>query len=156
MSTVAAGGLLASGQVSARGPGGKPNGNVDSTEVSVFSTEDDPVQVARGDWVKHRIGWLADTEEDVQTWLDTVEKTFYIDGEEVEDTEQYFGEIEPYGEGNAVVQWEYYEPPKSPGLHTFTVEFYYPEGYDGGLGNPRDPGTRNEYTGYYEISEKKN
>lgn len=152
--TVTLGGLFASGTVSATEGGSKPNGNVDVDEVSVFSTEGEPTDVDAGDWIEHRIGWIADTEADVQRWLDTVEPTMTIDGEEVENVFRYFGDIEPAGEENedAVVWWEYYTPPKTPGMHTFSAEFYYPERYDGGLGSPREAGTRNTFTGYYAVS----
>lgn len=161
---VALGGFLATGNVSSRGQDSSPNGKVETEEVSIFAPEDDPKQVSAGSWLNHRWGWIDlgggdSTREDIERWFDAVELTISIDGEEVSNHEQYWGEIQQNENGKYVVWWEYVTHPKAVGDHTFTVEFYYPDGYedlseDGDAQYEEDlpPGTRHTFTGHYEVT----
>jgi len=136
-----------------------PNENVDNTEVYPFgwtAPKDDPKQVNTGEWITHTLSWIdAGDEEserdDVERWLEAVEMTAWIDGEKVEDAEQYWGDVQYNEEEEAYfTRWENSTPPKGPGLYSFTIEHYYPDGYESD-GVSREPGTRNEFTGYYEV-----
>lgn len=148
-------GLGITSSVSARGDGELPNEKVSTTRVNPLMQS--PVPVDAGDWVTHYIGWLdgegGDIEkEDVERWLDVVEMRVWIDGTELQDVDDYWGEIyydEQYE--SYVVFWEYSTPPKSPGTYSFTIEFSYPDGfYDGG--EVRPPGTVNRFSCNYKVS----
>lgn len=147
--------------VSAREEGELPNGQVEFTRVHPFAPEDEPVSVPAGDWIKHTVGWVDDGEqrrEDVEAYLDAVEITVWIDGEETENPDQYWGDIvyqdrtedDEESEYKYYVWWEYYTPPKEPGSHTFTIEFSFPDGLDAG-DSQRPEGFTNTLEGHYEV-----
>lgn len=161
--TVGAGiaGLGLSSTVSARGEGELPNENVDFTRVHPFGSKKNPIAVPTGSWIKHYTGWVDDGEqhkEEVEAYLDAVELSAYIDGEEVEKPEQYWGDIwlqDRSDEGEEpvykwVVYWEYDTPPKEPGMHTFRTEYHYPDGLDAGA-SQRPVGHTDTLTSYYEV-----
>ncbi|WP_148263711.1 hypothetical protein [Halopiger xanaduensis] len=147
-----------SSTVSARSDGEAPNGNVETADVNIFSPKNDPVEVSSGTWVNHYWGWVdADyggdsTEDGIEAFLDAAEITVRIDGDEISDPDQYWGEPEQNDEDQWVVWWEYVTPPKGPGLYTFTLESYFPDGLKVNGEVVREPGTRNEFTGYYEVT----
>lgn len=151
---------LFSGIGSARSEGELPNGNVSESRVHPFGTRDDPIQVATGDWITHYLGWIDDeggdhSREDVAAWLDAVEFSARIDGDPVENPDQYWGDIVPQktddGTDTWAVWWEYSTPPKKPGLHTFTIRLEYPDGFDdAGF----EPGLTREFTSYYEVAQQ--
>lgn len=155
-------GLGFTSTVSARDEGELPNDHVEYTRVHPFALdESDPITVPAGNWVQHYIGWVDDGEQrrsDVQAFLDAVEYSAWIDGEEIENPDQYWGEIhQEYDEENDVykwfVWWKYSTPPKEPGLHTYTSEFYFPDGLDAG-DSQRDPGHRTRLKSYYEVAPR--
>jgi len=136
-----------------------PNENVDNSEVYPFpwvAPKDDPKQIDTGEWITHAHAWIDPTKdesgkEDVQRWLDAVEQTVWIDGEEVENPDQYWSDVQYNEEEDAYfTRWKKSTPPKSPGLYSFTLENYYPDGYEDDT-ESREPGTRNKFTGYYEV-----
>lgn len=152
---VGAGTLLTS-TASARGDGTAPSDRVETEDVSIFSAQDDPTTVATGSWINHRFGWLdangESTREGIERFFDAVELTIWIDGELVEDHEQYWRDPYQNEDGDWLAYWEYVTKPKSPGLYEFSVEFYFPDGlYDSGE-EVRPPETRNLWTGYYEVT----
>lgn len=163
-SGIALGSVLASGTVAGRDGGSSPNGNVRTETVSIFAPEDDPRQVSTGSWISHSWGWFDgeggdSTREDLERWLDAVELTVLIDGEEVENPDQYLGEIFLNDDGKYQIDWEYVTPPKSPGRYTFTVEYYYPDGFEDvsdedeeGPDIEHPPGFRQAWTGHYEVT----
>lgn len=151
------------GTVSAGGERVPPNDNIDNTDVYPLpwaASKDDPIQVNTGEWLTHTYAWIDrgnqdGGKEDVNRWLDAVEMRAWIDGEELENAEQYWSDPQ-YDEerGQYITYWKYSTPPKSPGLHSFAVEHYYPDGYDDDE-ESREPGTRNRFTGYYEVIPEK-
>lgn len=155
------GGTLASTPAAARAAGELPNDDVPTELVSIFAGRADPRQVSAGTWLEHTHAWIDReggdrTKADVERYLDAVETTHWIDGERVENSGQYWGEIVPK-DGSWYVPWEYYTPPKSPGLHTFTAEFYFPDGFED-LSEDEDatnldiaPGSTTTLTGFYEV-----
>lgn len=142
--------------VSARKTGELPNDRVERTKVNPWPSKDDPEHIDPGNWITHYIGWVDDSREAVQEFLDTVEYTALIDGEEINNPDQYWGPIVQEtndGETNWYSWWEYSTPPKTPGLHSFATEFHYTSE----LGEPGDQGYKEEgqtdyLKGYYEIS----
>lgn len=143
-----------SGTSTAREPGELPDDDVPVSRVNPFGKKWDPITVGSGDWITHTIGWLDieggdRTKEDVATWLDVVEFSAFIDGEEIQNPEQYWGAIEHAEDRNSwVVWWEYSTPPKQPGLHTFTTQTVYPDGFeDAGFA----PGKTTELRSYYQV-----
>lgn len=148
-----AGSSLFGGTVSAGGERRlPPNVHVPSSGVHPFSNVpgvEAPV-VSTGEWIPHRIGWVDDPSgglerEDVARFMDAVTVHAEIDGESVEDADQYWGEIQPYEDDNYVVWWRYSTPPKRPGTHTFSFTFEFVEEY-------RDQGTDGEGR-YHEEGE---
>ena len=152
-----------SSSVTARSEGELPNGNVPVETVSIFSSEEDPRIVSAGSWLNHRWGWVDaeggdSTYEDVKNWRDATEHTILIDGEEIETPEQYWGDIYQNDDGSWIVLWEYYTPPKEPGVYTFTVKTRYTEDFED---TDTDPDTRDAdreagetefaLTGYYRV-----
>lgn len=150
----AAGGAVTTGTAAARRGGDAPSDRVETADVSIFSDPDDPVAVAAGSWVNHRFGWVdaygESSKADLERYLDAVDLTVRIDGEEIDDPARYWGEFERNDEGNWIVWWSYVTPPKSPDLYEFEVVFAYPDGYtDGDL--VIEPGYERAWAGYYEV-----
>lgn len=150
--------LGVSSTASARGRDETPNGNVETTDVNIFAPEDDPVDVPAGNWVNHSWGWIDagyggdSTEEGIEAYLEAVEITIRIDGEEIADPDQYWGEPKQNDDGKWIVRWEHVTPPKSPGHHTFTLEAFFPDGFEDDGEVVREPGSREELTGHYEVT----
>ena len=141
--------------VSARGEGELPNEHVDTVRVHPFANdEENPITVPAGTWLEHSIGWIDTGEQnksDIQAFLDAVEYTAWIDGEEIEKPEQYWGEIHWDNDMQGwVVWWKYHTPPKKPGLYTYTSELAFPDGLNVEP-NPRPPGTVIRLKSYYEV-----
>lgn len=157
--SIAGAGLL--GHVSAREAGDTPNDNVSDKRITPFSSEDDPDEVSTGTWISHALGWVDkeggdSTKADVERFIDVVEVSATIDGEEIEDTEEYWGDVHYDDDYEAYIGWwEYSTPPKSPGTYEFTIEFYYPDGFYDSGNEVREPGRRDSFTGYYEVTPKK-
>jgi len=146
------------GTVSGRSRREPPSDQIDNASVHPLGVpKSDPIQVSTGEWITHYIGWVDkeggdEAKEDVQRWLDSVEMSAWVDGEEVEDVDQYWGDIEwEEEEETFAVWWKYSTPPKSPGLYTFTIEMYYPDGYEDGEFEI-EAGERKEFTSYYEVT----
>lgn len=158
------GSVSAMGIVSGRDNGEAPNGKVKTETVSMFAPRDDPRVVNAGSWLIHRWSWIDleggdSTEEDVQRYLDSVELSIQIDGEEIENPDQYWGNIHRNEEGKYIVHWKYKTPPKSTGLHTFSVEVSFPDGYEDLAPADEDAlqmdvpvGFRKLYTGHYKVT----
>lgn len=154
-------GLGLTSTVSARSEGELPNENVEFTNVHPFAPAEDPVTVPAGDWIRHIVGWVDDGEQrrvDVEAYLDAVEMRVWIDGDEIENPDQYWGDI-VYQDRTAedeepaykyFVWWTYDTPPKDPGSHTFTVEFAFPDGLDAGE-STRPVGFSRTFEGHYEV-----
>lgn len=127
---------LFTGVSAARDEGEAPNENVGSALVHPLTNE--PLEVGAGQWITHRFGWVdaegeESTEADVQRWFNKTHVEVFIDGEEIENPEQYWGDIF-YAEdqGQWKVMWEYTTPPKSPGLYSFKVNWVYEETFEDG------------------------
>lgn len=161
---IAVGGAsFASTPAAARDSGEPPAGNVPTTEVTILIPKDDPRPVEPGSWLKHYHGWIDGeggdrTKADVERWLDSVETTPKIDGEVIENPSQYWGDVTYSEEYDSwVVFWEYYTPPKKPGLHEFSVEYSHPDGFEdtspeeGTRDIDLEPGFTNTISGYYQI-----
>lgn len=149
---------LSTSTAAARSNGTLPNGNVSTATVHVFGTVQDPIQVDAGSWITHYAGWLDDhggdnTKADVDHWLDAVEFSAWIDGQPIPNAKQYF-EAPALINGAWTTEWRYSTPPKSSGNHTFTTEWYYPNGYTDGTHTIRQPGERNTFTSHYEVTPK--
>lgn len=159
--TVALGAVALTGSANAREEGELPNENVDSVQVSIFGSRDNPNQVSTGTWIEHGWGWVdvegESTRADVQRYLDRVDIEVAIDGDRLENPMQYWGDIHRNDEGNYRAIWRYATPPKPPGLHEFQVTVMFPEGFEDGLEedgeNQADfpPGHEYTYNSYYEV-----
>lgn len=120
-------GLGLTSTVSARGEGELPNDHVDTVRIHPFANDkEDPITVPAGTWLEHSIGWIDTGEQnksDVQTFLDSVEYAAWIDGEEIENPEQYWGDIYWDAENERWTVWwipHTTERPRSLHLHLRT------------------------------------
>lgn len=137
-------GAASTGVVGAGGKGESPSDKVDTTDVHPLNPNpSEPINVPKGNWVNHYIGWVdhegaGSEKEDVERWLDAVEMEVFIDGEEIENPDQYWGDVNYSDEKEGyVVWWEYQSPPKPPGLYDYTVVYNYPDGFE-------DPGPKED------------
>lgn len=151
-------GLSTASTVSARSEGELPNDRIDTIRVHPFANdEEDPITVPTGTWIEHSIGWVDTGEQnksDVQAYLDAVEYTAWIDGEEIENPDQYFGDIHWDDEREAwIVWWKYHTPPKKPGRYTYTSDLYFPDGFDQSA-DPIPEGHRIHLKSYYEVAPR--
>lgn len=157
------GGIVALGLsplASARQEGELPNGRVENTVVAGFTdTKEEAHTVPTGNWITHRVGWYLpvdaygkSTKSGIKKFLDTVEFSAWIDGEKINNAMQYWGDpVEIDDEW--YTYWRYSTPPKKPGYHTFKTVWEFPEGYEYGDLQPRDPGDRDEHDIYYEVEQ---
>lgn len=132
----------------AAGPGGRdpPSENTPSAEVHPFPTGD-PQQISTGEWVVHRVGWVAPSRAAIEDFRAKVELQAWVDGEPVGDDSNWG---DPYQEdGDWYVMWRYATPPKSPGVYTFRARFEFTEALNDGS---REPGDVDDITGTYEVS----
>lgn len=133
---VLAASTLFTGVSAARKNGEIPNENVDRTHIHQFA--DEPIEVKAGEWLRYRWGWIdsegeESTKEAVQRWLDTTRVEVYVDGEAIENPEQYWSDIYLHEDREQwAVAWECNKPPKSPGLYTFKVKTIYEETFEDG------------------------
>lgn len=95
-----------------------PNENTPSTMVRPFGSLDQ--EVATGDWIQHRLGWVAETKELIEDTVDSITVEAWIDGEYVDDFDSYRGDIIEE-DGDWFTFWRYTTPPKSPGEYEFRI-----------------------------------
>lgn len=118
---------------SARDEGELPNDEVSVSQVTPYN----PQTVPAGDWILHTSGWVEycrspeENRERVAEYFDSIYPVVTIDGERIENPEQYYGEIEPWPDReNAWAKlWQYYTPPKGVGEHSFEVEVHFTSDY---------------------------
>lgn len=77
-----------------------------------------------------------------------------IDGEPVEEEDEYWGEVQQTDDGSWIVRWRYATPPKEPGLCELEMTFGSPSASR--RGTVRKPGTVDTFTGYYEVQSEDN
>lgn len=97
--------------------GDAPAEAVDVTQVDPFPFVGEQ-SVAAGDWIEHTVGLGTEDRESLAETQD--ELTAAIDGEQIDNVDQFFGE--PFEDGDQVVVfWSLYTQPKPVGTYTFTV-----------------------------------
>ncbi|WP_267642449.1 hypothetical protein [Haloarchaeobius amylolyticus] len=125
---------LAATPVAAAGDGDAPNDQVETTLVSPVG---DDFTVPAGSWVDHRLGWVDRHEPSKRAYIEEyLEKlnfiSYTIDGEPVENPDDYWNE--PYVNENDywTIYWEYTTPPVDPGVHEVAWTIEYEEPIDDG------------------------
>lgn len=129
----------------AAGPtdGDRPNDNVPHQRVHPFSTRADPIVVPAGTWLDHKVGWVDNSKEKVERFLEVVDFDAWIDGEHVTDE---WGPIQEE-DGRLFTWWNYSTPPKSPGNYTFRTRFEFTADLD----ERWQEGDVVDLTGHYRV-----
>lgn len=106
-----------------------PNDSVQSSIVNPYGSND---SAEAGDWIIHDFGWVIPMPvgeggvEAARDWVNTTETQVVIDGELVENPEQYWREPHAF-EGDdslTIIPWQYKTPPKSVGEYYFEWQSY--------------------------------
>lgn len=128
-STATAGGL-ASGVVGAGRGDEKRSGQRPTTRVVPFADQQVPV----GRAIEHSIGWVENCGSEaerlarLEAFLEVVELDVHIEGVEVGDPAQHWGE--PYVDGDDVyVWWRLETDPRPPGVYEFDLTLRFTEPY---------------------------
>jgi hypothetical protein len=91
-------------------------------------------EVPTGDWIVHGLSYdqeldgqtHEEVKRDLEQFLERVESTILLDGEPLENPDQYWGEPEQLEEDRWTVQWQYATPPKPVGTeHTFELTWTF-------------------------------
>lgn len=125
----------------AREEGELPNDTVKYTDVLPFNCTErsfcdrpHPQTVPVGDWVLHTWSWIptayddeghqcggaAEQKEYLDNHLSNANWTVWIDGEKIDNAEQYWSKVYSEEFNQWILRWEYATPPKNEGTHTFT------------------------------------
>lgn len=137
MALVSAGTISSSANASQRGWKGvrtdPPAGDVEIQTVSYGNREREE-DIKSGVWIDHFFGYILDrdTPEEAADLLAEIDFSIQIDGDELIDPKQYFGEIEEYNgefEGDFITLFNAYTPPRSPGEYILTIIADTPDNY---------------------------
>ena len=149
--------------------GDLPNKKVPYTYVYPFVNV--PQEKEAGRWIVHRTGWIGipplkrhregetyvSTYDEVSRFVESINTRAWIDGEEIENADQYWREPEKH-DGNWIVYWDYATPPKPPGEYTFKTAIEFEETYvidEEELGIVREKGTINTRSATYSVVPQK-
>lgn len=124
-------GLSATAGVTAAARNENANGRRPTTRVAPFEDQQVPV----GNAIEHSVGWVehcgGETERlaRLDEFLEVVELDVHIEGVDVGDTTQYWGD--PYVDGDEVyVWWRLVTGPRPPGVYDFDLMMRFTEPYE--------------------------